>query len=40
VVENLAPFAAVVLIAHVAGRNKGLTTLGAELFFWGRLARC
>jgi len=37
-VENLAPFAAVVLIAHVAGRNNGLTVLGAELFFWGRVA--
>jgi uncharacterized MAPEG superfamily protein len=37
-VENLAPFAAVVLIAHVAGRNNGLTVLGAELFFWGRIA--
>ena len=28
-VENLAPFAAVVLIAHVAGRNNDLTALGA-----------
>jgi uncharacterized MAPEG superfamily protein len=37
-VENLAPFAAVVLIAHVAGRNNAMTTLGAELFFWGRIA--
>jgi len=31
-------FAAAVLIAHVAGRHSWLTTLGAELFFWARLA--
>ena len=37
-VENLAPFAAVVLIAHVAGRNNDMTALGAQLFFWGRIA--
>jgi uncharacterized MAPEG superfamily protein len=37
-VENLAPFAAVVLIAHVAGRNNDMTVLGAQFFFWGRLA--
>jgi uncharacterized MAPEG superfamily protein len=37
-VENLAPFAAVVLIAHVAGRNNAMTALGAQLFFWGRIA--
>lgn len=36
-VENLAPFAAVVLIAHVAGRNNDMTVLGAQLFFWGRI---
>jgi uncharacterized MAPEG superfamily protein len=37
-VENLAPFAAVVLIAQVAGRNNDATALGAQLFFWGRVA--
>jgi uncharacterized MAPEG superfamily protein len=37
-VENLAPFAALVLIAHVAGRNNAMTVLGAQLFFWGRIA--
>jgi uncharacterized MAPEG superfamily protein len=37
-VENLAPFAAVVLIAHVTDRNNAMTALGAQLFFWGRVA--
>jgi uncharacterized MAPEG superfamily protein len=37
-VENLAPFAALVLIAHVAGKADASTALGAQLFFWGRLA--
>ena len=37
-VENLAPFAIVVLIAQVTGRTNGMTALGAELFFWGRVA--
>jgi uncharacterized MAPEG superfamily protein len=37
-VENLAPFAALVLIAHVAGRNDAMTALGAQMFFWGRVA--
>lgn len=37
-VENLAPFVAVVLIAHVTGKANAATALGASLFFWGRLA--
>ena len=37
-VENLAPFAILVLVAHVAGRANATTALGASLFFWGRLA--
>jgi uncharacterized MAPEG superfamily protein len=37
-VENLAPFAVVVLIAQVTGRTNDLTALGAHLFFWGRVA--
>lgn len=37
-VENLAPFAALVLVAHVAGKAGADTALGAHLFFWGRLA--
>ncbi|HWP66374.1 MAG TPA: MAPEG family protein [Candidatus Limnocylindria bacterium] len=37
-VENLAPFAAIVLIAHAIGRHNEWTVLGAQLFFWGRVA--
>jgi uncharacterized MAPEG superfamily protein len=37
-VENLAPFAILVLVAHVAGRANATTALGATLFFWGRVA--
>jgi uncharacterized MAPEG superfamily protein len=36
--ENLVVFAIVVLVAHVAGRADPMTTLGAALFFWARLA--
>jgi uncharacterized MAPEG superfamily protein len=36
-VENLAPFAAIVLIAHVADVHNGATELGAMLFLGGRL---
>jgi uncharacterized MAPEG superfamily protein len=36
-VENLAPFAILVLVAHVAGKANGTTALGATLFFWGRV---
>ena len=36
-VENLVVFAALVLAAHVAGRNNEWTALGAQLFFWGRV---
>jgi len=37
-VENLAPFAALVLVAHVAGKANETTALGAEIFLWGRVA--
>ena len=37
-VENLVLFAALVLIAAVAGKANGTTALGAAIFFWGRLA--
>jgi uncharacterized MAPEG superfamily protein len=37
-VENLAPFAALVLAAHASGRANAATALGATLFFWGRVA--
>ena len=36
--ESLAIFAVVVLVAHVAGRANETTALGATLFFWGRVA--
>jgi uncharacterized MAPEG superfamily protein len=36
--ENLAPFAILVLVAHVAGKANATTALGAQLFFWGRVA--
>ncbi|HLK11796.1 MAG TPA: MAPEG family protein [Candidatus Binatia bacterium] len=37
-VENLAPFAILVLVAHASGRASAGTALGATLFFWGRVA--
>jgi uncharacterized MAPEG superfamily protein len=36
--ENLAPFAILVLVAHIAGKANATTALGATLFFWGRVA--
>jgi len=36
--ENLALFAAVVLTAAVIGTSNSMTLLGAQLFFWGRIA--
>lgn len=35
--ENLAPFAALVLVAQVTGRADATTALGATLFFWARV---
>ncbi len=35
--ETLPLFAAAVLIAHAAGKEAPLTTLGAMLYFWGRV---
>lgn len=37
-VENLAPFAILVLVAHVTGKANATTALGAQIFFWGRVA--
>ena len=37
-VENLIPFAAVVLAAQIAGKNGPMTALGVQLFFWFRIA--
>jgi len=36
-VENLAPFAILVLVAHVTGKANATTALGATIFFWGRV---
>jgi uncharacterized MAPEG superfamily protein len=37
-VENLAPFACLVLAAHVSGRANETTALGAQIFFIARVA--
>lgn len=37
-IENLVPFAALVLVAHLAGVSTGMTALGAALYFWARVA--
>jgi uncharacterized MAPEG superfamily protein len=37
-VENLAPFAALVLVAQIAGVANETTAFGALLFFWARVA--
>jgi len=36
--ENLAVFAALVLVAQLAGKTNSATALGAQMFFWARLA--
>ena len=36
--ESVVLFAALVLAAHVAGISNDMTMLGAQLFFWARLA--
>ena len=36
--ENLVVFAVFVLVANATGRLNDVTALGANLFFWGRLA--
>ncbi|MFV2092651.1 MAG: MAPEG family protein, partial [Hyphomicrobiales bacterium] len=35
--ETFPLFAAVVLVAHVAGRANEATAIGAQLYFWGRV---
>src|SRR5262249_56178940 len=37
-VENLAPFTILVLVAHVTGKANATTAFGATMFFWGRVA--
>ena len=36
--ETLPLFIAAVLIAHVAGRDSRWTVIGAQIYFWGRVA--
>ena len=36
--ESLVLFAVLVLVAQAAGVHNAMTTLGAQLFIWGRLA--
>jgi len=36
--ESLAIFAALVLVAQVAARSNAMTAFGAQLFFWARVA--
>jgi uncharacterized MAPEG superfamily protein len=36
--ENLPLFIVLVLVAQIANRTNAMTLLGAQLFFWGRLA--
>lgn len=36
-VENLAPFAAVVLVAHAVGVSNEATAMSAAVYFWARL---
>lgn len=38
VLENVVLFGILVLVAHVAGRANEMTALGAQLFFWARVA--
>jgi uncharacterized MAPEG superfamily protein len=37
-VENLAPFAALVLVAHALGVSNSVTAGAAAVFFWSRVA--
>jgi len=36
--ESLGVFAALVLVAQLAGKTNAVTALGVQLFFWSRLA--
>jgi uncharacterized MAPEG superfamily protein len=36
--ETVVLFAALVIVAHMAGLNNDTTILGAQIFFWARLA--
>ena len=36
--ENMVPFAALILVAQATGVSNEMTVLGAQIFFWARLA--
>ena len=38
-VENIGPFAILILVAHVLSISNAMTVLGAQLFFWARIAQ-
>ena len=38
-VENLAPFAALVIVAHLTGTANATTAGAAQVFFWARLVQ-
>ena len=38
-IENLVPFAALVIVAQMVGAMNEMTALGARLFFWARLVQ-
>ena len=38
-VENLAPFALLVIAAALTGTANEMTALGARMFFWSRIAQ-
>ena len=38
-VENIGPFAVLVLVAYVLGISNGMTVLGVHLFFWSRIVQ-
>ena len=38
-VENLAPFAVLVILAALTGSFNEMTALGARMFFWSRIAQ-
>lgn len=37
--ENLTPFAILVIIAHLIGVSNEMTAIGARMFFWSRIAQ-
>ena len=37
-IESLAAFAILVIVAHISGKANEMTALGSIIFFWGRVA--